>query len=109
MAVQPSLIRRLAPRAALVAASLAALPAPADEVIVMTSGAFTAPFQDRVIQYRGGDISWRDEWREFVAAIKENREPIGNGADGLAAMKIALAAYEAEKQKRVLTIDGAGA
>jgi molybdate transport system substrate-binding protein len=46
MAVQRSLVRRLAPCAALVAASLATLPAPADEIVVMTSGAFTAPFQD---------------------------------------------------------------
>ena len=38
---------------------------------------FTAPFQDQVIQYRGGDISWRDEWREFAAAVREQREPVG--------------------------------
>ena len=47
MAVLRSLVRRLAPRAALVAASLvAAASAPADDIVVMTSGAFTAPFQD---------------------------------------------------------------
>lgn len=65
---------------------------------------FSAPFQDRVIQYRGGDISWRDEWREFVAAIRENREPVGNALDGLQAMRVALAAYDAEKQGRVLPL-----
>lgn len=70
---------------------------------------FSAPFQDHVIQYRGGDISWRDEWREFAAAIREKREPVGNGYDGLQSMRIALTAYEAERQKRVLFIDGAGA
>jgi predicted dehydrogenase len=69
---------------------------------------FSAPFQDHVIQYRGGDVSWRDEWREMGAAIREGREPIGSAADGLAAMKVALTAYEAERQKRVLAIDGAG-
>jgi len=46
MAVQRSLIRRLASSATFVAASFAALAAAADEVVVMTSGAFTAPFQD---------------------------------------------------------------
>ena len=65
---------------------------------------FSAPFQDRVIQFRSGDVSWREEWREFCAAIAEKREPIGNGVDGLAAMRIATAAYEAERQRRVLTI-----
>ncbi len=65
---------------------------------------FTAPFQDHVIQYRGGDISWRDEWREFTASIREGREPLGNAADGVAAMRIALACYEAERQRRVLPV-----
>lgn len=65
---------------------------------------FSAPFQDRVIQYRGGDISWREEWLEFSAAVKERREPIGNGRDGVAAMRIALTAYEAERVQRILTI-----
>ena len=67
---------------------------------------FDAPFQDTVTHFRGGDISWREEWREFLAAIREKREPIGNGQDGLIAMRIALTAYEAELQKRVLPIKG---
>ena len=46
MAARHSLIRRLVSRAALVAASFAAPQALADEVVVMTSGAYTAPFQD---------------------------------------------------------------
>jgi predicted dehydrogenase len=68
---------------------------------------FAAPFQDRVIQFRGADISWRDEWREFAAAVRENREPLGSAFDGLQAMRVALAAYEAERQKRVLPVRGA--
>jgi predicted dehydrogenase len=78
------------------------------EILFLGKRDFTAPFQDQVIQYRGGDISWRDEWREFVAAIKEKRQPVGNGIDGLVALKIALTAYEAERQKRVLAIEGEG-
>ena len=69
---------------------------------------FSAPFQDQVIQYRGGDISWRDEWREFVAAIREKREPVGGAADGVEAMRVALTAYEAERQGRVLSVRGVG-
>ena len=70
---------------------------------------FTAPFQDRVIQYRGADISWRDEWREFAAAVREGREPIGGCADGVAAMRVAVTAYEAERRKQTLLVDRATA
>ena len=61
---------------------------------------FSGPFQDQVIQYRGNDISWRDEWREFAAAIRGNREPIGNGHDGREALRIALAAYASDKKRQ---------
>ena len=65
---------------------------------------FTAPFQDQVIYYRGGDKSWDAEWLEMAAAIEEGREPVGNGMDGLEAMRIALTAYESEKQRATLPI-----
>lgn len=65
---------------------------------------FDLPFQDTVIQYRGADNSWRDEWVEFSNAIKEGRDPLGNGFDGVQAMRVGLAAYEAERSKRVLDI-----
>ncbi len=45
MAIQRSLVRRLAPCVAFVATSWAPSPAGADEIVVMTSGAFTAPFE----------------------------------------------------------------
>ena len=60
---------------------------------------FIEPFQDHVIQYRGGDISWRDEWKEFATAIRENRSPLGDGWDGFEAMRLALAAYESERTR----------
>ena len=47
MAIQRFLVRRLAPCVAFVATRWAALPAGADEIVVMTSGAFTAPFRAR--------------------------------------------------------------
>lgn len=79
------------------------------ELLYVGKRDFAAPFQDQVIQYRGGDVSWRDEWREFAGAIREEREPVGGARDGVEAMRIALAAYEAEKQRRVLPIQPGGA
>jgi len=47
------------------------------ERLIIGKRDFTAPFQDHVIEYRGGDSSWQSEWREFKAAIAENRTPLG--------------------------------
>lgn len=74
------------------------------EKLLVGTRDFTAPFQDHVIEYRGGDISWRMEWREFKAAIAEGREPLGSGQDGLEALRVTLAAYAAEKAHTVVRI-----
>jgi predicted dehydrogenase len=58
---------------------------------------FSAPFQDVITEFRGGDISWREEWKEFRRGVSQKCDPIGNGQDGLAAMRIALAVYHSEK------------
>ncbi len=65
---------------------------------------FEAPFEQAITEFRGGDVSWREEWKEFLSAIHDGREPIGNGRDGLAAMQVALAAYESEKAGRLLKL-----
>jgi len=65
---------------------------------------FDGPFRDDVVEYRGGDISWKEEWKEFLSAIEQQREPIGNGHDGLQAMRAAMAAYESERQGRFMKI-----
>jgi predicted dehydrogenase len=63
------------------------------EVATLGKRDLTAPFAERRIEYRGGDGSWRAEWREFAAAIAEGRQPSGSGEDGLAALRIAEAVY----------------
>ena len=69
---------------------------------------FTAPFQDHVIQYRGGDTSWQSEWNEFKAAISEGREPLGSGVDGLECVRAALASYHAEASGTVVNLRNFG-
>jgi predicted dehydrogenase len=56
-----------------------------------------APFSHRTVEYRGGDVSWKAEWDEFVGAVDGRREPLGSGEDGLRAMQIVNAVYAAAK------------
>ncbi len=74
------------------------------ERLIVGKRDFNAPFQDLIVEYRGGDSSWQSEWREFKSAIAEGREPLGSGADGLAAVRTTLAAYYAEKSRSVVNI-----
>jgi len=45
----------------------------------------------------GPDISWREEWAEFTAAIRERRAPLADGYDGLQAVRIVHAIYESSR------------
>jgi predicted dehydrogenase len=64
----------------------------------------TAPFHAETTEFTGGDRSWYEEWREFAAAIAENREPLGNGRDGLEALKLVQAIYQASAESRVVKL-----
>jgi predicted dehydrogenase len=65
---------------------------------------FNAPFTEEVIEYRSDDRSWFEEWKEFMGAIRENREPIGNGTDGLEALKVVNAVYQAANDGQTATM-----
>jgi predicted dehydrogenase len=64
------------------------------EKAVLGKRAFLEPFREETVEFRGDDRSWEEEWREFTGAIKENREPLANGYDGLQAVKLAYAVYD---------------
>jgi predicted dehydrogenase len=63
---------------------------------------FAAPFGEEVIEFRGEDRSWEEEWREFTSAIREGREPSANGEDGLAAIGLAHSIYESTRLGRAV-------
>jgi len=58
---------------------------------------FAAPFAEEIVEFRGADRSWEEEWREFVSAIRESREPLASGEDGLAAIELAQGIYESAR------------
>ena len=66
------------------------------------------PFSHRTIEYRGGDVSWKAEWEEFVGAIDGHRQPLGSGEDGLHAMQIVNAVYAAAKSGQAVILPSAG-
>ena len=76
-----------------------------EEKLTVGKRDFNSPFQDKITYFRRADQSWREELKEFIESIKEGREPIGNGKDGLESMRVALTAYKSEKEGRILRIN----
>jgi predicted dehydrogenase len=64
----------------------------------------SGPFSHETIEYRGGDVSWKDEWKELVRAVKDRSAPLGSGEDGLRAMEIVQAIYDAAKTGRAVDL-----
>lgn len=58
------------------------------------------PFATLTTEWRGSDVAWKEEWREFVRAVDNGSEPHGSGVDGLIAMKLVEDAYEADRRMR---------
>ena len=63
------------------------------------------PPEEEIIEFPGPDISWIEEWKEFASAIKENREPLGSGYDGLMANKLIEAVYQSARLNKPIKID----
>lgn len=74
------------------------------EKITLGKRALIGPFKDETTEFRGGDQSWHEEWKEFVSAIEENREPLGSGYDGLEALRLVYAVYESATNGRVVKL-----
>ncbi|MDH7475740.1 MAG: Gfo/Idh/MocA family oxidoreductase, partial [Anaerolineae bacterium] len=57
-----------------------------------------------VLEFPGPDPSWQTEWQEFASAIREGRQPLANGEDGLRAMRLIAAIYESSRTGRVVRL-----
>lgn len=62
-----------------------------------------APEEETII-FDGPDVSWELEWKEFIFAIKEKRQPIGDGFDGFDANRMIEAVYRSAKENRPVKI-----
>jgi predicted dehydrogenase len=51
------------------------------------------------LPYDGEDISWREEWRDFLGAVLEGRPMLGTADDGVAAMRMLDALYRSAAQR----------
>jgi predicted dehydrogenase len=58
-----------------------------------------------VFEFPGPDLSWQAEWQEFTSAIREGRQPLANGEDGLQAMRLIAAIYESARTGQVVRLE----
>ena len=74
------------------------------ERVTLGKRAFLEPFCEETTEFRGEDRSWDDEWQEFVSAVRNGREPLGSGRDGLEAQNLADAIYESAQKGKVINV-----
>lgn len=77
-----------------------------NEQAILCKREFLKPFAEEIIEFRGKDRSWYEEWKEFIGSVKENREPLGSGYDGLVAMQLVSAAYESAQRHSFVNLEG---
>jgi predicted dehydrogenase len=65
----------------------------------------SGPPEQETWEFPGPDISWQAEWAEFKAAIREERQPTGNGHDGYQAARVLDGIYESAKTGRVVRLE----
>ena len=62
------------------------------------------PFNEKVIDYRGGDKSWNLEWKHFIDVLNNNTPLIGSGLDGAIASCIVEKAYLSSRECRRVSL-----
>ncbi len=53
-------------------------------------------------EFSGKDMSWVDEWTDFMSAIRNQTQPLSNGEDGLNTMKVIAAFYQSAHSGTVI-------
>jgi predicted dehydrogenase len=55
--------------------------------------------QEEAFEFPPPDNSWEREWKDFLAAVRHHREPMGNPRDSLRALELVEAAYQSSRQQ----------
>jgi len=63
------------------------------------------PFAREVVEFRGEDQSWSEEWLEFRTAVLEGRQPSCKGSDGHEVLRLAQAIYKSAQEGRSVQVD----
>jgi predicted dehydrogenase len=66
------------------------------------------PPREVVKEFSSPEECWEDEWAEFLTAILDDREPMGSGAEGLRALELVFAIYEAARCGRLVSVRSEG-
>lgn len=67
---------------------------------------FGAPTEERK-EFPGEDVSWANEWTEFIGAIRNGHQPGASGQDGLEAMRGVWALYESARTGKAVAVQSA--
>jgi predicted dehydrogenase len=57
-----------------------------------------------VFDFPSNDVSWEEEWKDFMEAVENKRQPLGSGLDGLEANRVVEAIYESARKRRVIRL-----
>ena len=57
-----------------------------------------------VLEFPAEDVSWKREWGEFKSAVREGRDPVGSGLDGLRANEVIEALLRSSREKRTVPV-----
>ena len=59
---------------------------------------------EEVSDFPGPDTSWDAEWDEFLDAVRSGRPVLANATDGLAALRLVEAVYEAARGGMMVSV-----
>ena len=77
-----------------------------ERLIIGERRSLGAPLEQQV-EFSGEDTSWAAEWADFVAAIRDQRPPEGNGWDGWQALRLVGAAYDSARTGAMVRLEEA--
>ncbi len=60
--------------------------------------------KQEVHEFPGPDLSCHEEWAEFTSAIRDGREPMASGFDGLQVLRTVYAIYQSAREGRTVKL-----